>query len=189
MWRKPVGEGAKRVTTVSDILAVGGPSVGRCAPLYHSLSLRCHANPGEFALGGLGRIWHIDPIFGSGFGGAPSSPDGAQRNPGTITPIAQSVPHVADAACELEPRATRQFVNKNGATGTQHHGSNHMTAVDTVRETGQDFIRDIIKADLAAGRHRTVVTRFPPEPNGYLHIGHAKSICLNFGVAQEFGGH
>jgi glutaminyl-tRNA synthetase len=63
-----------------------------------------------------------------------------------------------------------------------------MTAVDTVRETGQDFIRDIIKADLAAGRHRTVVTRFPPEPNGYLHIGHAKSICLNFGVAQEFGG-
>src|SRR5262245_10079360 len=64
-----------------------------------------------------------------------------------------------------------------------------MTAVDTaVREAGQDFIRDIIKADLAAGRHRTVVTRFPPEPNGYLHIGHAKSICLNFGVAQEFGG-
>ena len=43
-------------------------------------------------------------------------------------------------------------------------------------------------ADLEAGRHKTVVTRFPPEPNGYLHIGHAKSICLNFGVAQEFGG-
>jgi glutaminyl-tRNA synthetase len=53
---------------------------------------------------------------------------------------------------------------------------------------GRDFIRDIIQADLAATRHRTVVTRFPPEPNGYLHIGHAKSICLNFGVAQEFGG-
>jgi glutaminyl-tRNA synthetase len=58
-----------------------------------------------------------------------------------------------------------------------------------VREAGQDFIRDIISADLAAGRHSHVVTRFPPEPNGYLHIGHAKSICLNFGVAQEFGGH
>src|SRR5262249_13360627 len=43
--------------------------------------------------------------------------------------------------------------------------------------------------DLASGRHKTVVTRFPPEPNGYLHIGHAKSICLNFGVAGEFGGH
>ncbi len=57
-----------------------------------------------------------------------------------------------------------------------------------VREAGRDFIRDIIQADLDAGRHKTVVTRFPPEPNGYLHIGHAKSICLNFGVAQEFGG-
>jgi len=56
------------------------------------------------------------------------------------------------------------------------------------REPGQDFIRDIVKADLASGRHKTVVTRFPPEPNGYLHIGHAKSICLNFGIAQEFGG-
>jgi glutaminyl-tRNA synthetase len=56
------------------------------------------------------------------------------------------------------------------------------------KEGGQDFIRDIVRADLAAGRHETVITRFPPEPNGYLHVGHAKSICLNFGVAQEFGG-
>ncbi len=52
----------------------------------------------------------------------------------------------------------------------------------------RDYIRDIIRDDLAAGRRETVVTRFPPEPNGYLHIGHAKSICLNFGVAGEFGG-
>src|SRR5258705_563689 len=59
-------------------------------------------------------------------------------------------------------------------------------AVET--DTGRDFIRDIIAADLAAKRHTSVVTRFPPEPNGYLHLGHAKSICLNFGVAQEFGG-
>jgi len=58
----------------------------------------------------------------------------------------------------------------------------------TAREAGRDFIRDIIEADLASGRHQTVVTRFPPEPNGYLHIGHAKSIALNFGVAQEYGG-
>ena len=56
-------------------------------------------------------------------------------------------------------------------------------------ETSRDFIRDIIRADLDAGRHDTVITRFPPEPNGYLHIGHAKSICLNFGVAAEFGGY
>jgi glutaminyl-tRNA synthetase len=51
-----------------------------------------------------------------------------------------------------------------------------------------DFVRDIVAADLREGRHTTIVTRFPPEPNGYLHIGHAKSICLNFGIADEFGG-
>ena len=55
-------------------------------------------------------------------------------------------------------------------------------------EAGRDFIRDIVKADLDANRTKSVVTRFPPEPNGYLHIGHAKSICLNFGIAEEFGG-
>ncbi len=51
-----------------------------------------------------------------------------------------------------------------------------------------DFIRQIIADDLASGKHRSIITRFPPEPNGFLHIGHAKSICLNFGVAQEYNG-
>src|SRR5438477_8201487 len=51
-----------------------------------------------------------------------------------------------------------------------------------------DFIRDIVAEDIKAGRYSKIITRFPPEPNGYLHIGHAKSICLNFGIAREFGG-
>src|SRR5665647_1677293 len=55
-------------------------------------------------------------------------------------------------------------------------------------EASRDFIREIVAADLSAGRAKQVVTRFPPEPNGYLHIGHAKSICLNFGIAEEFAG-
>lgn len=51
-----------------------------------------------------------------------------------------------------------------------------------------NFIKNIIKDDLASGKHKSIITRFPPEPNGYLHIGHAKSICLNFGLAEEFNG-
>jgi len=63
-----------------------------------------------------------------------------------------------------------------------------MTAEAVAAEVGRDFIRDIVQADLDAKRYKQVVTRFPPEPNGYLHIGHAKSIALNFGIAQEFSG-
>lgn len=55
-------------------------------------------------------------------------------------------------------------------------------------ETHTHFIHEIINGDLASGKHTTVITRFPPEPNGYLHIGHAKSICLNFGTAVKYGG-
>ncbi len=63
-----------------------------------------------------------------------------------------------------------------------------MTIEPVAVETGRDFIRDIIQADLDSNKHSRIVTRFPPEPNGYLHIGHAKSIALNFGIAQEFSG-
>ena len=55
-------------------------------------------------------------------------------------------------------------------------------------EKSLNFIEEIVEADLASGKHKTILTRFPPEPNGYLHIGHAKSICLNFGLAKKYGG-
>ena len=62
-----------------------------------------------------------------------------------------------------------------------------MTVPDTAPRQ-LDFIREIVEDDLRSGRTSRVITRFPPEPNGYLHIGHAKSICLNFGIANEYGG-
>lgn len=64
----------------------------------------------------------------------------------------------------------------------------HTDANTDTDDTPHDFIRDKVRADLEAGLHDQIVTRFPPEPNGFLHIGHAKSICLNFGIASEFGG-
>ena len=60
--------------------------------------------------------------------------------------------------------------------------------MDSCEKIPRNFITDIIDDDLKAGRHTSVATRFPPEPNGYLHIGHAKSICLNFGLARDYQG-
>jgi len=70
--------------------------------------------------------------------------------------------------------------------------SENTPAADATPETApaekRDFIRQIVREDLASGKHTAIKTRFPPEPNGYLHIGHAKAICTNFGIADEFGG-
>ncbi|HEY5804508.1 MAG TPA: glutamate--tRNA ligase family protein, partial [Lysobacter sp.] len=71
--------------------------------------------------------------------------------------------------------------NANAPTATP-------TAEDALASTRQDFIRQIVREDVASGKHQAIKTRFPPEPNGYLHIGHAKAICLDFGIAREFGG-
>ena len=60
--------------------------------------------------------------------------------------------------------------------------------IENMENRRTNFIRQIIDEDLASGKHKNVYTRFPPEPNGYLHIGHAKSICLNFGIAQDYNG-
>src|SRR5919205_596867 len=62
------------------------------------------------------------------------------------------------------------------------------TPTDTPASAPSDFIRDIVARDVSEGKYPQIHTRFPPEPNGYLHIGHAKAICLSFGIAREFGG-
>ena len=59
---------------------------------------------------------------------------------------------------------------------------------EIAKKPSLNFIEEIIENDLKSGKHKSIITRFPPEPNGYLHIGHAKSICLNFGVAKKYGG-
>lgn len=63
-----------------------------------------------------------------------------------------------------------------------------MSVTEQAAPTANNFLRTIIDEDLKSGKHSSIVTRFPPEPNGYLHIGHAKSICINFGLARDFGG-
>ncbi len=77
-------------------------------------------------------------------------------------------------------------------TSLPDNPTQNKNAVDSAQQQeqqpGLDFVRQVITDDLAAGRTQQVVTRFPPEPNGYLHIGHVKAICLNFGIAEEFGG-
>jgi glutaminyl-tRNA synthetase len=68
------------------------------------------------------------------------------------------------------------------------YGKPHRIMSSNPIPPASNFIRNMIESDLASGKHKSIVTRFPPEPNGYLHVGHAKSICLNFGLAKDFNG-
>ena len=78
--------------------------------------------------------------------------------------------------------------NTPAAAATPENAPAEKRAADAPATEKRDFIRQIVRDDLASGKHTAIKTRFPPEPNGYLHIGHAKSICLNFGIAGEFNG-
>ena len=86
----------------------------------------------------------------------------------------------------LHPKTGRNifFPVKRLFTFTAVHFLTHM-----VEEKSLNFLEEIVENDLKSGKHKSIVTRFPPEPNGYLHMGHAKSICLNFGLAQRYGGY
>ncbi len=121
---------------------------------------------------------------------------GAARTVNTQTSMSSERP---DTTTSAERRDTDASKGRNAATSVDHSDTrpspkrgDAATSAERRDATPSpergDFIREIVSTDLRDGRHRTVVTRFPPEPNGYLHIGHAKSICLNFGIAQEFGG-
>ena len=85
------------------------------------------------------------------------------------------------------PRAGRRLECKAASRLRETVSDNAPPTADAPAEK-RDFIRQIVREDLASGKHSAIRTRFPPEPNGYLHIGHAKAICLDFGIAREFGG-
>src|SRR5260370_18567809 len=108
---------------------------------------------------------------------------------------ARSGPRARNHACTDHPAICRMERAKcsrspKTATSCRFSGSPIALLVAMITETDRpsDFIRDIVAEDLRTGKYKQIRTRFPPEPNGYLHIGHAKSICLNFGIAREVSG-
>lgn len=79
-------------------------------------------------------------------------------------------------------------MKENGHSQHQTHVKRMAENIENTEGRSLNFLEEIIENDLSSGKHKSVLTRFPPEPNGYLHIGHAKSICLNFGLAKKYGG-
>ena len=83
---------------------------------------------------------------------------------------------------------------KNGTIYENIAFGNHDASMEEIKKettevtVQKNFLEEIIENDLATGKHKSVLTRFPPEPNGYIHIGHAKAVCLDFGMAELFGG-
>ena len=97
------------------------------------------------------------------------------------------------SAAALQPPAPRRkhtFLKAEEVEVVDARRQRKQAPVEPPQEiTGRKhFIRDIIENDIKEKKHETIITRFPPEPNGYLHLGHAKSICLNFGIAKDYGG-
>ena len=94
----------------------------------------------------------------------------------------------AQGSARMRDYPTQSRSVSDSASLPAEPGNPEKRATDAPAPEKRDFIRQIVREDLASGKHAAIRTRFPPEPNGYLHIGHAKAICLDFGIAAEFGG-
>lgn len=92
-----------------------------------------------------------------------------------------------------QPRAIQRTLGflwfpVNSSLARMETAAKGSAAAEAGGDVATNFLVQIMQQDLASGKHKGIVTRFPPEPNGYLHLGHAKSICINFGLAKAFGG-
>jgi glutaminyl-tRNA synthetase len=110
-----------------------------------------------------------------------------QRCPIALLSVVTPPFSLADCAdyCKFAAQSNKA---RHGLKSWRAYNTSIMTEIKKEEEKHLNFIEEIVEADLQAGKYKSILTRFPPEPNGYLHIGHAKSICLNFGLALKYGG-
>src|SRR5262245_9719437 len=164
------------ILKIGQCVAVGGLHVLRWATL-RILRSRPSANPlfrGERASRMLVSASRRNELFFQSRCSSPADIPEEVREPETVSPAheTRALPNPA------EPRKLSICA----------FADNLLVPMTTKPDKPSDFIREVIAEDLRTGKYTKIITRFPPEPNGYLHIGHAKSICLNFGIAREFGG-